>query len=513
MTTRKITRRGLLAATGAIAAASALPQEARAQAPRRGGTLKVSVSVRCATINPLRLSAGSEYMSADLMYSGLTRLGLDMRPMPDLATEWSGNADATEFVFRLRQGVTFHHGKTFTSDDVVQTVRAVLDARTGSPARAAIGPIESVEADGPNMVKFKLSSPFADLPVAVAHPNARIVPADILAGDRTQLETRAFGTGPFRLDSYDSARLLRVVRNPNYWVADEPRLDAVEQYLFPDLAAEAANFLSRQMDIILDVQQSDYRRISSAPGVVGKQVRAGRFANLVLRMDARPFDDVRVRRALAMSVDRQATVDLVLEGYGRPAHDNAISPEYRFYHATDPVPYDVREARRLLTQAGFPNGVRIPLICSNRPAIRTQVGVAMKEMVRPAGFDLDVQTIPHDTYIANVWRKGNFYVGYWNMRPTEDSMYTLLFTSNAPFADSAWNSASFDGLVAQARATTDEARRRQLYAEAQQQMVREAPYILPFFQDVLTTHHDYVRDYNVHPLQLYFFFEKVWLAR
>jgi peptide/nickel transport system substrate-binding protein len=91
-------------------------------------------------------------------------------------------------------------------------------------------------------------------------------------------------------------------------------------------------------------------------------------------------------------------------------------------------------------------------------------------------------------------------------------MYTLLFTSDAPFADSAWNSKEFDGLVAAARKTTNDGERRRIYAEAQEVMARDVPYIIPFFQDVLTAHHNYVMNYTLHPLQLSFFFDRAWLG-
>jgi len=144
-----------------------------------------------------------------------------------------------------------------------------------------------------------------------------------------------------------------------------------------------------------------------------------------------------------------------------------------------PAPkYDPAAARRLLAEAGYPQGIKIPLICSNRPAIRSQVGVAVKQMAQPAGFDIDVQTIPHDTYLANVWRKGNFYIGYWGMQPTEDAAFTLLFTTDAAFADTAWNNKEFDDLVARGRATLDDAERRRLYTQAQQLMVRDRPGVI-----------------------------------
>ena len=303
------------------------------------------------------------------------------------------------------------------------------------------------------------------------------------------------------------------MKHPGYYRPGKPHLDAVEMYLFPDLAAESANYLSGAMDVMLEVQQADFKRIASAPNSNAIRVPSGRFVNIVMRMDSKPFDDVRVRTAMAHAVDRQMLVDLVLEGLGRPAKDNVISPGFRFLADTPEVAYDPAKAKKLLADAGYPNGIKIPLVCSNRPAIRSQVGVAVKSMAMPAGFDIDVQTIPHDTYLANVWRKGNFYIGYWGMQATEDAAFTLLFTSDAAFADTAWNNKEFDALVAKGRSSPDEAERRRLYAEAQQMMVRDRPSIIPFFQDVLTASRAPVKGWSAHPLSRTFYVENVWVER
>ena len=136
----------------------------------------------------------------------------------------------------------------------------------------------------------------------------------------------------------------------------------------------------------------------------------------------------------------------------------------------------------------------------------------MQEMTRPAGFDIDVQTIPHDTYLANVRMKGNFYIGYWGMQATADAAFTLLFTSGAAFADTAWNNKESDAAVTEAAATQDDAARRALYATAQALMVRDKPSLIPFFQDVLTASRDHVRNWGLSPLQRIFFVERVWMA-
>ena len=161
-----------------------------------------------------------------------------MSPEPSLATRWEPNGDATEFVFTLREGVRFHDGRPFGPEDVVATIKAILDPQTASPGARQIGPIRDVSADGANQVKFTLSSPFADLPVAMAQWNASMLPAGVVASERAQLETGQFGCGPFKLARYEPGRLLRAERYENYHVPGFPKVAAVEQVIYPDLTAE-----------------------------------------------------------------------------------------------------------------------------------------------------------------------------------------------------------------------------------------------------------------------------------
>ncbi|MCA4924397.1 MAG: ABC transporter substrate-binding protein, partial [Methylobacterium sp.] len=294
MTTARIDRRQMLAG---LAGAAALPGALQAQTatPKTGGLLKISHSTRIAQLNVLQLSGPSEYLAVDMIYSGLTRLDPNMTPQPELATSWTAAPDAKAFTFRLRPGVTFHDGSPFTAADVVATFKAILDPATKSPARSVLDMIADIAAVDPGTVLFTLKVPYADFPVSVAHANARIVSAAALARPLTELDTRANGTGPFKIDSFDSARMLRLVKHPGYYRPGQPYLDAIEMYLFPDLAAETQNFLSGAMDVMLDVQQADFKRIAAARGVTALRVPSGRFVNIVMRQDSKPFDDVRVR--------------------------------------------------------------------------------------------------------------------------------------------------------------------------------------------------------------------------
>jgi peptide/nickel transport system substrate-binding protein len=486
---------------------------AMAGTPKSGGTLKISHSTRIATLNVLNLSGPAEYPVADMLYSGLTRMGPDNKPMADLAERWEGSTDAKSFTFYLRKGVTFHDGSPCTAEDVVATFKAILDPNIPAAARSVLNMIDQIEAVDPITVRFTLKSPFADLPISTAHANARILSKATLSGPREKLETSANGTGPFKLVSYDSERMVRLVKNENYFIKGKPYLDAVEMQLFPDLAAESANLLSGSTDVMLTVQQADFERISQAAGIHAQRVPSGRFVNITMRQDQKPFNDVRVRKALAMAIDRPTLVDIVLEGLGRPAYDNLLSPEYQYAIKTPEIAYDPAAAKKMLAEAGYPEGIKIKLVASNRPAIRAQVAIAVKQMALPAGFDIDVEVMPHDTYLANVWMKGNFYMGYWGMQATEDAAFNLLLTSNASYEDTAWKNAKFDKFVADARETLDPAKRGELYTQAQELMLAETPYIVPIFEDILTANGKGVGDWTIAPLSRYFYVENVWLDK
>jgi peptide/nickel transport system substrate-binding protein len=514
MTNFMITRRTMVMG---LAATALLPgmdfSEAVAATPKAGGTLKISHSTRIATLNVLTLSGPAEYPVIDMIYSGLTRMGPDNKPTADLAERWEGSADAKTFTFYLRKGVTFHDGSPCTADDVVATFKAILDPGRPAAARSVLNMIDNIEAVDPTTVKFTLKTPFADLPISTAHANARILSKAAVEGPKEKLDTVANGTGPFKLETYDSARMVRLVKNPNYFIKGKPYLDAVEMHLFPDLAAESANFLSGAVDVMLTVQQADFERISKSTGIKAQRVPSGRFVNITMRQDQKPWNDIRVRKALAMAVDRSTLVDIVLEGLGRPAYDNLVSPEFPFAIKTPEIKYDPAAAKKLLAEAGYPNGLKVNLVASNRPAIRGQVAIALKQMALPAGFDITVEAMPHDTYLANVWMKGSFYMGYWGMQPTEDATFNLLLTSNASYEDTAWKNAKFDKLIADARSTTDNAKRADLYAQAQQLQLDETPYIVPIFEDILTASGKGAEDWTIAPLSRYFYVENVWLNK
>ena len=500
-----LTRRSLLAA-----AAIAMPGLAEAQT--KGGVLRVSVDQAVGVLNPLLTRVNPEYLVAELLYSSLTRLAPDMSAEPDLAKSWSANADLTQWTFVLRAGVAFHDGTPCTAKDVVASFTAIIDPKTASPARSNIGPVERVEAIDDLTVRFILKTPYADLPVSLAYTNAKIIPAAFAGADFAQLARKAVGTGPFKLVSYEPDRIIVVTRNDGYYDAPKPFLDRIEIRVFPDPTAEASALISGDTDLMANTSPSQYERLKAANGVAALRVPSGQFLNINMGCDQKPFSDVRVRQALALTVDRDAMIGFVAQGFGTPGQDTPMNAAYHFHVAQPAKKQDYAAAKKLLADAGYANGLDLTLIASETPGVRAQLAVAVREMAKPAGFRIAVQTMPHATYLDQVWKKGSFYVGFYNMQATAEAIFALLYTSNAAWNETRWNNAAFDAMVAEARGITDEAKRRDAYGRAQAMMHAEVPSVIPAFFDLLAARRTYVQGYTQHPRGAVFRLDQVSLG-
>lgn len=510
----KFDRRKFLSTTAAVSVAGlTIPMWAsQAFAAKKGGTLRISVNTSPSKLNPLLQRLSSEYLLGELLYSGLVRLGPDMEAVPDLAESWTSSADLTVWTFKLRAGAKFHNGQAVTANDVVTCLRAILDKKTGSPGRRNLGPIDSINEGAGGTVVIKTKVSYGDLPIAMAYTTAKIAPADIVSNDLTRLSREAIGTGPFKLVSYEPDRLIVVEKNSDYFLPEYPYLDRVEVMVFPDQAAEMAALISGEVDVALQVPPAEYKRVSASSGIDGMRTKSGRFIDIVMANDRPPFNDRRVREALSLTLDRQAMIDFVAEGYGTQGNDVPVNKAYRHFRKVADKKPDIAKAKKLLAEAGYPNGIDLTLVASVKPGYRKTLAVTVREMAKAAGFNIKVETMPHGTYLKQVWKKGDFYVGFYNMQPTEDALFKLLFTSDAAWNETRWNNKDFDKLVEAARTTTDVAERSKLYKDAQKLMSDDIPALVPVFFDLLGAKRDYVENFHLHPRGATFSLEKVSLG-
>src|SRR5476649_2656078 len=340
-------RRSLLAGAAGLTLQSLGASEVLAQGtPRRGGTLRISVDQAASVIHPLRTRVNPEHMISELCYSNLTTLTTEMAPLPDLALSWSANPDFTEWTFKLRPGAKFSDGSPCTAKDVVATYVAILDPKVASPARSIVSMIKEPVAVDDETVLFRLNTAYADLPATVAVFGTRIIPTSIATGDLAKLSRESVGTGPFKLVSYEPDRLIVVERNPHYFMPDQPYLDRIEIRIYPDSSAETSALLAGDNDLMAITAQSEFGRLKNVRGIDAMQVPSGQFLNINMGCDAKPFSDLRVRKALSLCVDREALVGFVALDAGKPGDDVPVNSIYRYFKKEVPKKVDIAQAKK-----------------------------------------------------------------------------------------------------------------------------------------------------------------------
>src|SRR5947209_3968151 len=227
------------------------------------GTLRVALGTTLSQIDPAKTTIGDEYVYVHLVFNGLSRIDPDMTVKPDLAESWTASNDLKIWTFRLRPGVKFHHGRVLDADDVVATMKRILDPATGSRARTSLSMVDNIVAVDPLTVRFDLNIPYAGFADIFADRQLRIVPKDRL----DSLSTQPIGTGAFMFKSWSPGDRLELVKNPDYFEPGLPKLDGVTMRILPESAARMAALESGAVDIVWSMPYESVEKFKNHPNV------------------------------------------------------------------------------------------------------------------------------------------------------------------------------------------------------------------------------------------------------
>ncbi len=442
-----LTRRAILGAT------LALPAIRTASAAN--DILRIGTGTSLAKLDPLLTTIGDEYVYDNLVFNGLTRMAPDLSVKPDLAESWAYSDDLKRWTFKLRQGVKFHNGQEMTSADVLVLFKRLLDPATAAPSRSNYTMVSAVTAPDPYTVVFDLSSPYGGFADILSDRQVKIVPRDSVA----QLATHPIGTGPFKFVSYTPGDRLILTRNTDYFEAGMPKLQGVELRIIPEMSVKIAALEAGDIDVLWDLPLEQVKQLSARGDLRVDSVATASWDAAVMNNLNPPFNDPRVRLAFQMAVSKADVVELTLFGQGAPTI-SPIPPTHPFYaHDIAVPPADPAGARKLLAQAGHPNGITIPIIVPVGRPVRERLGVTLQQLAKPGGFDLQVQRVPFSSYDAEVSGKAPLYIDGYFARPTIDtSTYPFLHTGGSwneklwhysdPNVDKALDAARLSGDVA-----------------------------------------------------------------
>lgn len=481
------------------------------QPGKRGGTLRVSTATDTGTLDVHAISHGNVQWLGRILYDGLVYQDEQGNVSPWLAKSWDISADGKTYTFHLRDDVTFSDGEKFNAQAVKVNLEHMRDPATKSPLAAAyIAPYDQGRVLDEYTFQATLREPYAPfLDVLAQSWLGMISPKQILEAPRSIAE-HPIGSGPFVLQSYTREQGAVFTRREGYnWSPPVTRhqgeayLDRIELSIVPEAMIRFTSLQAGQSDLTLDAPPQNAKAIrESSDLTLRSRIRKGNpFRSLTFNVEQAPFDDVRVRRAVAKGIDREGLAWIIGFGEYRVKAD-FLAANTRDYDPAfkDVLAYDAKAAEALLDEAGWTgrdaqgyrtrDGKRLgaELLATESASFSSSVAVAIQADLKKIGFELRIELLP----LAQVTDRryaGRFQVmggGYWHTN-TPDGLYILYhsdsITSEKRIGQNGgrFRDAQLDQWLAAARRSHDPGELKVLYSKAQQRLAELVP-VVPFFE-------------------------------
>jgi peptide/nickel transport system substrate-binding protein len=478
-------------ATEAVTEPPATEAVAAAGGIKDGGTLRVASQRPSGPIDPVAMDNLGAYTIAATSFEYLAGKGDGAALAPMLAESWSPNDDGTEWTFKLRAGVKWHDGTPVTSADVVATIERLLVGNLKSYVApgAATAPDESTV-----VVKLLLADGQFPYQMSIYNPQSLITPAAYKTG--TTLDGQPAGTGPFKLEKYDVATGATFVRNDDWW-GGKPKLDKVEFIFSDDIDTQITGVLGGQADAIVQFAVVGGDALLTNPDLDVESIPGAAHRQLWMNVREGTFTDVKVRQAVALGINRQELLDVVLKGRGKIGNDHPIAPSYEFFDGSQPQrERDVEKAKALLKEAGK-EGLAITMAVPKLQEI-PQLAELIQSQLKDIGMDVTLNVISTDTFYDS-WCKVydsktepagcdggvEFGIVDYGNRGTPD-VYLVKAYKTGEWNSSHYISEPFNAAVTEYQGALTLDGRKEAIKKVQAIASEDVPYVIPYFYDSLT---------------------------
>ncbi len=466
----------LVAACGSAGASPGQPVPRK----RYGGNLKVGLTGG-STSDTLDPQQGLTYLDtarAQTLYEPLAQLDADANVEYILASEMTPrNTAATEWVIRLRPGVRFHDGSLLTADDVISTFQRIIKNKYS--AINVLGPVDAggIKALDTLTVMVPMTRPFATLPEQLAGIlTAQIVPSGFTTSSRPN------GTGPFAYRSFTPGQRSVFTRNPHYWQPGLPFADTLTIIDFPDTVSLQDALITGQIQAAGTLDPAQVPVLSTTSGIHAIASPAATIIPFTMRVDQPPFNDINVRQAMRLIVDRPQLIDSALAGSGTLASDVFSPYDPDFDHALRRE-QDLPQARYLLRKAGRED-LTVTLVTSPIATATVAMATVLAEQAKAAGVTINLQQVPPGTFFGPDYLQWDFAQDFYSYAPYL-AQVTLSMLPSSPWDETHFDNSGYIRLYAQANATLNASVRKDICYQMQQTDFTQGGYIIPAFVDTL----------------------------
>ena len=452
--------------------------------------------------------------------------------VPDLATGWSWNEDGTELTLPLRDRVTWHDGKPFTARDV-QCTSDLLTGKSSeklriNPRKAWYGNLERVTTNGDYEVTFHLKRPQPSFLMLLASGFSAIYPCHVRPA---QMRQHPIGTGPFRFVDFEPNQSIRVTRNPDYWKPGRPYLDGIEYTIIRNLATAQLVFIAGNLDMTwpYSVTLPLLKQVrSQAPGAICEVAPNNVSSNLIVNRDALPFQNPELRRAMALSLDRKAFIDILSEGQGnvggvmQPPPEGVWGMPPEILQALPGYSPDVArsraEARNIMEKLGYgpDNRLKIKVSARDTPFYRDPA-VILIDQLKEVYIDGELETIDTTSWYPKVMRK-DYTVGLnltGNALDDPDQNFYENYSCGAQGNYNGYCNPELDKLIERQSAEADPVKRKKLVWEIERKLAEDGARPIIFYDRRATCWQPYVKGFTIMVNSVFSGgrMEDVWLDR
>jgi peptide/nickel transport system substrate-binding protein len=478
----------LLAACGTATAAHPTGAGPR---KRSGGNLQAGLTGGSSsdTLDPHKPVTNIDISRVQTLYEPLVTLNLQATTVEYLLAEeiTPRNGSLSEWVIRLRPGVTFHDGKPLTSADVLFSFRRIYS--NGFAGKIFLGPVDinATTALDSRTVLVKLTAPVAAYAEALA-----AAPFDLLIAPTTLNPAQPNGTGPFAFRSFTPGQRSVFIRYPHYWQEGLPYVDSLTIIDFPDTVSLADALITGQIQAAGTLDPAQIPVLSTTRGIKTIASPAGSIVPFTMRVDQSPFNDVNVRQAMRLLVDRPQLITSALDGYGTLASDVFSPYDPDFDHALRRE-QDIPQAKFLLKKAGQEH-LSVTLVTS--PVITGTVAMAtvLAEQARAAGVSITLQNVPPGTFFGPNYLSWTFSQDYYSYFPYLTQVAQSMLPGS-PYNETHTDNPQYTRWYNQANATAKPSLRREIIHEMQEFDFTSGGYIIPAFVDSLDAYSDKITGY------------------
>jgi peptide/nickel transport system substrate-binding protein len=506
MSIRPIAARHPAVALALAAVMLLAPGASRAQVPP--DVLVVGQIAEPKSMDPHAVTAVNDFRILVNLYDGLVRYKSGtLEVEPALAESWDISEDATTYTFRLREGVSFHDGTPFNAEAVKFNFDRMLNEDhpyhdTGPFPLATVyfSAIEATEVVDEHTVRFRLSEPYAPFLSNLAYPTGLLVSPAAVEEHGPDYGRNPAGTGPFTFRVWESNRQVALERNEDYWDGAPPLRGVVFRPI-TDPNARVSEMLSGGIDLMVEVPPDNVQMFADDASFVLHEQAGPHLWFLILNLREEPFDDVRMRQAVNYAIDKRTLVDDVLQGTATVATGPTPAAfAWAYNEKLEPYPHDPEKARALIEEAGYGDGAKVTFFVTEGGSGMLDpvaMGTAIQADLAEVGIDASIETYEWNTFLGLVnpglEGKADMAEMSW-MTNDPDTLPYLALRSEAMPAEGGFNSGYYsnpevDELLEQARRTTNQDERAQLYKQMQEIVYEDAPwaFVASWKQNAVTT--------------------------